>query len=93
MSDSEPGLFYVLWVNRNGVHLWSGPYQSRTMAEGQRAMTIDGAGALILERRFLTALTESWEERAAVCASLTMAETLRDCASEVRDAVRQVAGG
>lgn len=33
--------FYALWVNRNGMHLWEGPFSSETAAIGRLAMITD----------------------------------------------------
>jgi hypothetical protein len=33
--------FYALWVNRNGMHLWEGPFSSETAAIGCLTMITD----------------------------------------------------
>ena len=41
--------YYVLWINRDCLRVWSGPYLDRTEAENHTAMRDHSASAFILE--------------------------------------------
>lgn len=36
--------FYILWINRNGMHMWGGPKPSRESAEALLDMVLDKSG-------------------------------------------------
>lgn len=40
--------FYALWVNRNGQHLWAGPFPTNTAAASSLRMTTDTSGGSLV---------------------------------------------
>jgi hypothetical protein len=45
--------FYALWINRNGMHLWEGPYPAEDRAKSALDMITDarqeGSGRILRE--------------------------------------------